>query len=549
MSTEKYLIGFNIGPIYEVMKHSKKTRELWFGSYLFSMLIKMVYDKLADKKYTIIKPFYEKSKDEQNEKSQAGLFPDRIVAISSNDLNKTKSELDRIVKEVKDKFSDTIVNLISNETNRTITDSKGNGHKAAIQLSNLTNDIVDEYLQLDYVILPQGNIDDKDIIKEVESCLDAIEVNRTFKLGKNEPTCYRCKSLPAVVEVFEQWETTANQNQKLCPFCFIKLRSHFSKEIQKLTGIEDEKPFPSLVDISAIELKGKFSKLFKEYEDQDEQVLFENSEIKKELKDYHKYYALYMADGDNLSKVSKHLSSPEELSKYLFDFGKSVYSISKNEYRGEPIYIGGDDIFAIMPFAFNDKDGIKTILDFAARINVLYNEQVAGKITGAPNDRTSLSTGIVIAYHKFPLSIAMEEVQNQLFGTAKQIKNKNGLAVKFVQHSGAESSFQMRFNDPILSVFTELYKSVLSSDKGFPAVHHKIDKYRTLLINLGNETQLDNLLEKRFYEGFENEKQKELFTALIKTSLIKFLKGKQAEDELERVSDMLHLLKFIKGDK
>ncbi len=545
MSAEKNLIGFNIGPIYEVMNHSKKTRELWFGSYLFSMLIKMVYDKLDKKIYRVIKPSYEEDK---NEKVTAGLFPDRIVAITSNDMEKTKTELDTIVKEVKKEFSEIIVNLINNEKKRAITYSKENNYKAAVELSNSTTDIINEYLQLDYVIIPQGSLDDKDIIKEVESYLDAVEVNRSFTLGKNDPTCYRCKSLPATVEVFEQWESEPNQKQKLCPFCFIKLRSHFSKEIQELTGIEDKKPFPALRDISAIELKSKFENVFKEYEDRDEEDLFADSRIKESVKDYHKYYALFMADGDNLSKVSKHLKSPEELSNYRSEFGKSVYKISKEEFKGEPIYIGGDDIFAIMPFAFKDNEGIKTVFDFALKINNEYDRIVSKKIQ-ADEDKTSLSIGIVIAYYKFPLAMAMEAVRKQLFETAKQIKNKNGLAVQFIQHSGAESKFKSRFDDPLLAKYTELYKSVLDTGKGFPAIHHKIDKFKMVLTNINTEKQLKNLLDKRFYEGFSDESQQEQFADLMKTALVKFLKGKEAAEELDKVSDMLHILKFIKGEK
>lgn len=544
MSTVKNLIGFNIGPIYEVMKHSKKTRELWFGSYLFSMLIKMVYEKL--KGYTIIKPYYE---EVNKEKSTAGLFPDRIVAITSTTKEKIKAELDTIVKEVKEEYSKIIINLVTNEAKRPITDTSGTDHKAATIIYNPTADIINEYLQLDYVIIPQDTLDDKDIIKEVESYLDAVEVNRSFALGKNEPTCYRCKSLPAIVEVFEQWESEPNQKQKLCPFCFIKLRSHFSKEIQELTGIEDKKPFSALRDISAIELKSNFEDVFKEYEDRDEEDLFANYKIKNAIKDYHKYYALFMADGDNLSKVSKNLKTPEELSKYLFDFGKTVHNLSKNEYHGEPIYIGGDDIFAIMPFAFSNTEGIKTIFDFVLHVNDEYNNKVVASINSTKEDKTSLSVGVVIAYYKFPLAMALEEVHKQLFEVAKQIKGKNGLAVKFIQHSGAESKFACRFDDPILSTYSDLYKIVLASGNGFPAVHHKIDKYKTLLINIDNENKLENLLAKRFYEGFTDDEQKESFNALMKKTLIKFLKGKEAENELDRVSDMLHILKFIKGEK
>jgi len=545
MNPGKNLIGFNIGPIYEVMKHSKKTRELWFGSYLFSMLVKMVYDKLNKDVYTVLKPF---SGEDALEKSTAGLFPDRIVATTSKSKEDVSTDFNKITNEVRKEIATIINNLIKTECSRIITDKDKKNHQAAKKLNDSTGKIIKEYLQLDFVVIPQNEIDDKDIIKEVESYLDAIEVNRSFTLGKNDPTCYRCKTLPATVEVIE-WENEELIEQKLCPLCFLKLRSHLSNEIIELTGIKEKQPFPPIDRIAGVEFKKNYSHLFKINIGEAENNLYENPEINDNVKDYHKYYALYMADGDNLSKVAKNLNTPEELSKYLFSFGKSVHDISKNAFKGEPIYIGGDDIFAIMPFAFNDNDGIKTILDFATRINTLYNEQVAGKITGANTDKTSLSAGIVIAYHKYPLSIAMEEVQNQLFGVAKQINNKNGLAVKFIQHSGADSSFQMRFDDPILSIFSELYKSVLSSEKGFPSVHHKIDKYKTLLMNLGNEIQLDNLLEKRFYEGFENEKQKELFTALIKTSLIKFPKGKQAEEELERVGNMIHVLKFIKGEK
>lgn len=236
--------------------------------------------------------------------------------------------------------------------------------------------------------------------------------------------------------------------------------------------------------------------------------------------------------------------------------------MQKNDFKGEPIYIGGDDIFAIMPLAFKDKDGVKTVLDFAKRINEVYNNEVANKIPvdneskPGNQEKTSLSGGIVAAYYKFPLAIALEEVKKQLFNVAKNMPEKNGLAVKFIQHSGAESSFNVRFDNPILGKLNNLYSSVLSSEKGFPAVHHKIERFKPLLTNLKYDYQLVNLLEKRFYEGFENDKQKELFKELMTDTLIKpvngglkILTGKEAEDSLKDLGDMLHILKFIKGEK
>ncbi|MGD8782039.1 MAG: type III-B CRISPR-associated protein Cas10/Cmr2 [Ignavibacteria bacterium] len=535
MSNTKTLIGFNIGPIYEVMQHSKKTRELWFGSYLFSMLVRMVYDNLNDKGYSFIKPFYEQVNEE---KSTTGLFPDRIVATSSKERDIVLQELTEIAKKIKSDFIKIINDLIESEKTKKIK-------------NNSVDEIVNNYLQLDFVVLDPGATEDKDFVRTAESYLDAVEKNRSFELGKNSPTCYRCKSLPAVVEVYEKHDET-QKDQKLCPFCFVKLRSHYSIEIQNRTGVTKNKPFPSLIEIAAAELKERHSKIFDKLLENDEEDIFNDTTIKKEVKEYHKYFALFMADGDNLSKVAKNLESPEELSRYLFAFGKKVHGIAQDEFKGHPIYIGGDDIFAIMPLAYKSTDGLKTVLDFANRINKEYQKEVSLKITGSNNPadgKTSVSIGVVAAYYKFPLAFALEEVQTQLFDVAKQAPGKNALAVRFIQHSGAVSDFKLKFDDSTLEPFNNLFRSVLSSKEGFPSVNHKIAKYKSLLSNLRYVYQLDNLLEKRFYEGFENEEHRLNFENLIKASLIKLLRSDEAEKALDNVSKMIHVLKFIKGEK
>lgn len=540
MNDYKTLIGITIGPIHEIMKHSKKTRELWFGSYLFSMLMKNIYEKLETKNYSFLKPFKDNSSNlGALPVTTAGLFPDRIVARTDKEIYVVSNEINEIIKQTNKNFIKIINDLITAEAAR-----KVNSNPSVILLKNalqLTDTIVNDYLKIDFVAIPANGIEENNIVGEIEKYLDAIDVNRSFSLGENLPTCFRCKSLPAIVEVYEQFNTPANEKQKLCPFCFIKLRSHHSKAIQDLTGISPAKPFPSISEISAVELKEKYQKLFM---NQDDEIDFNNFPNDGSVKNYHKYYALFMADGDNLSSTASLLKTPEFLSKCLFEFGNEVHRITENDYKGKLIYMGGDDIFTLMPFAFKERNNIKTILDYAFQINKFYKDLVTNQIEGST---TSLSIGIVIAYYKFPLSIAIEEVYEQLFNNAKNIPNKNGLAVKFIQHSGADSSFKIRLDNPNLALILDIYKNVLLTDDHFPGVHHKLKKYEKVLPNLMSDRQIDVFFEKRINEGFKNDEQKTLFLELIKSS---FRKSKsEIEEELDKVGNILHVLKFLKGDE
>ncbi|MFW2427635.1 type III-B CRISPR-associated protein Cas10/Cmr2, partial [Aliarcobacter butzleri] len=44
-------IALTIGPIYKTLKNSKKTRELWGGSYIFSYIMKQIILKFEDRDF------------------------------------------------------------------------------------------------------------------------------------------------------------------------------------------------------------------------------------------------------------------------------------------------------------------------------------------------------------------------------------------------------------------------------------------------------------------------------------------------------------------
>ena len=79
----KSYAGFTIGPIHDVMRHSKKTRELWFGSYFFSWYMEKLTAALIGGKHDIVflTPYVKEPYAPNC--SLGGKFHDRFVAQSS----------------------------------------------------------------------------------------------------------------------------------------------------------------------------------------------------------------------------------------------------------------------------------------------------------------------------------------------------------------------------------------------------------------------------------------------------------------------------------
>ena len=86
-------IALTIGPIYKTLKNSKKTRELWGGSYIFSYIMKKIIEKFKDRKF--ITPYVDNTVFESGK--EVGLFHDRFIFESTND---TKESVQKVIDEV-----------------------------------------------------------------------------------------------------------------------------------------------------------------------------------------------------------------------------------------------------------------------------------------------------------------------------------------------------------------------------------------------------------------------------------------------------------------
>jgi len=90
-------IALTIGPIYKTLQNSKKPKELWSGSYLFSYIMKRIVENFQDREF--VTPYIEDNSIFQE--NEVGLFHDRFIFKSNeNDIYKLKSVIDDIIKDM-----------------------------------------------------------------------------------------------------------------------------------------------------------------------------------------------------------------------------------------------------------------------------------------------------------------------------------------------------------------------------------------------------------------------------------------------------------------
>jgi CRISPR-associated protein Cmr2 len=547
MSTEKTLFGFTIGPIYEMMSNSQKTRELWFSSYFYSWYVKKLIAVLLKSNGNI--QLHSPVAPDSMPVLKAGLFPDHIIGTS--DMN--EADTLNLLNSINNGIKETFVNIIKNLGIKHYIDST----KSPEEVERIFND----YLETSFIVRSEAGIEKKDIIGEMDILLDALERNRSFSLGKNNNTCFRCKLLPSTFKLHIA-DNEQTKEVSLCPFCYLKYRSNYCTEV--LTEVGEMGPFRyrSIGEISAyelIELIGK--KKFEDYISKKEEIDFEDKEFiklikekdeKREVEDYHKYMAIVQADGDNLGKTASRIDNPIKLSETLFEFGIKATEIT-DKYRGAPIYLGGDDILSFMPTAFRAVNNITTVIDY---INALSEEYI--KKINELNAEGTISFGVNIFYFKSPLSMALCDARNQLNRIAKRQDGKNTLALLLTLHSGQQTGLLFKMGSTELNTFNNILKNMLAKNIDYPqGIHHNLSCYKKVITNLTNLDQLDNFRRNRFDKPVHKEHNglDEIFNHLKEmltdhsTSPIKPYSGEKAEVIFNRFISQLRFIKFLMGEK
>ena len=237
------------------------------------------------------------------------------------------------------------------------------------------------------------------------------------------------------------------------------------------------------------------------------------------------YYVLLHADGDKIGKALDGCDSKEQhqtFSKVLSGFANKVHDIvaDAKDAKGSTVYAGGDDVLAFLP--------MHTALRCAAALAQTFEDLL--KDYGEPNEKPSLSVGLVVAHHLEPL----EDVLNLARVAEKAAKNqygRNALAITIAKRGGANFTIGGHWGevDTMLKEFIDLHQKDLISDgaayelrdiairlKGFAELQ-QAEAWRVLSRKRSGhgENELDPTIKARLKECIATQPLEELANRLI----------------------------------
>ena len=157
------------------------------------------------------------------------------------------------------------------------------------------------------------------------------------------------------------------------------------------------------------------------------------------------YYAILMADGDNMGKwlgkddTLRGMNLTQDFHK---KFSEAVSSFAEHVKEQEDnlrlsvVYAGGDDVLAVMHPS--------RALEFADSIRRKYSEFITNRIRGLANEPT-MSAGIVIAHEKENLDFVLEAVRR-----AERIakdRGRNRVCISVIKRSGSPREVVLKWSE------------------------------------------------------------------------------------------------------
>ena len=551
----------SIGPLLNTMGQADNTRTLWTASYIFSNLMKDTLMHLFHtqniKENEFVLPAIDKEYFSSGKR--AGLFHDRLI------LRGDKT------KEIQDAFDFAIGELVKIVQKAF---KKSNGYK---------------YVKIDF--------DDNEVEAFVKSYIQSYIVSVDVPNGKS-PILY----LSPFVDIAEYEPKLPIHQEKEYLYKFLKIANlTLNKYFAFLEGAEDGKKdrcFKSLPEIASHDFvkdwdkKNKYfcltinqmKKLEEKIKSPEWEVddiydeLLKDENIKEKFKPYHKYVAIVQADGDSFAKHLASIGSDErklkEFSENIFKFADGSREIIEKS-GGAVIIAGGDDLLFFAPVVANGLN----IFELIDKID----EKFACTFCKAKG--LSMSYGISISYHKFPLQESLALANRALFGEAKKSKwvnygyaldtldkdmdalklpSKNAIHLNIQKHSGQSHALTLKKDTELYELFKKLLKAELNENEDLHlphALHHSLKKSEEIIECLEVDS-IEHFFTNQFDEDVHKTTHKEALEAV--QEIIKYLKDsdescwrlQQDRDKnyflsktTQLLFELLSTIKLLRGDE
>ncbi|OQX65130.1 MAG: type III-B CRISPR-associated protein Cas10/Cmr2 [Anaerolinea sp. 4484_236] len=477
----QYLFLCAIGPVQDFIATARRSRDLWYGSWMLSELSKAAARELAQQfgADNLIFPAPEKLKYLEPG-SDLGVA-NKIVAVIDADPAKVGQRVESAVKKrlktLRDAALNKVERLDGNLDSRTLAENQ-----------------IDDLLEFYWVTASLAAEDDYSSVRDTTEALMAARKNtRDFRQSKGANKLKSSldgnrESVIPKMEYAQRGDSGRERERKANAL----YRHYRARPGERLSGVdllkrlgEPEKkgsnapkfystshfaalPFMQMLDDKhSIKADVFLNEIYNAYKSvdwivpsisNDGSLLYESrlsdsipaGDVLKSLQEKlkgifedHKvskrpspYYALLRADGDNMGLIidgQKSQKDHRKVSQSLSEFALEVPKIVEaEEYQGKVIYAGGDDILAYLP--------LHTVLKCAAELDERFQEQMGkfkGKDKNGKEVSPSLSAGIVIAHHLTPLADVLAMSKNAE-RKGKDIKGKNALVIVLSKRSGAD---------------------------------------------------------------------------------------------------------------
>lgn len=469
MENSKYLIAVSVGPVQDFIASARRSRDLWFGSWLLSEISKTVAEAVG--KQNLIFPT-----------DLTGNVVNKILAViekpddSFDGMLKTAigNRLGEICDPIFDKIQKSVGKVFFREKAETQIKDMPELYWAAVPFDDGNYRIC--RAKVEAVLsarkstrnfnkvtwgsdAPKSSLDGLRESVIEDSQINNVQVQRAFNLRRAERLCgvgvlkrlaeksldrrFASTSHMASLPLLKTLANTPENIERVRTYAAALTDLIFEIEDKDLGSIPKHLNHPVFGQYDGhLLFKTRLSDLpFDSPENKDNAKLKLDSFMNDAFGDKNirpsPYYALLQADGDRMGRVIDHQANAEdhkELSGALSGFANNVDSIV-TQHQGCLIYAGGDDVLALLP--------LHTVLGCARALAEDYKTKLSAdeRFVDSEGNPSTLSVGIAIYHHTQPLQDALMTMRNAE-KEAKSVKGKNALAIILSKRSGSDTTIK-----------------------------------------------------------------------------------------------------------
>ncbi|NUO10016.1 MAG: type III-B CRISPR-associated protein Cas10/Cmr2 [Candidatus Brocadia sp.] len=569
-STQNYLLICEIGPIYDFVRHSRKTVDFWGASFLFSYFMSEVARDIKNNGGNIFLPYLDNNPMYLRSGTiTCGSVPDQIYATFTDSHKSTienglKTIIENVIKTIASN-----VESMAGQKGKLVGAFEHGEVKDFFNFFYIIHEIKDiqltfeEFVEAErkirmrYTVRPFNQITGNNSIAKWHKCslcgdrkrIYSIPVDKDAGLYNEEHICRVCllkRFLPeAVKSIFSgfnveikepHYKSTSDIALSPIKECMNtadnEIKMTYKALIKACEQASEEKDSEGRFFYDPI-LKQKFSEKFSEWKKKIGEKYPEETKLKWLDRPF---YSIVYMDGDNMGDILKANCDKfpgyiKDVSKIISDFSNVVDNIVSNNH-GQLIFAGGEDInFVIHP---------EYLLECIEELNNLYNCYFAkNELTKSMAEKFTLSAGVIVCYHKHPLSQAILSA-NKMLTKAKEYKGKNATAISLIK--GHTEVFNFAFPNKLIGDLRELKKCLLTSAIS-RTTPYRIRESEDILKSITDNTYKENYLY-TILAGTRRARKTDDEIAKMVELLMKF-----GEVDIDTMINALLFARFLIGDK